>query len=71
MILTHSEIENLCPRDASKYWNDLLRSGHAGGNVENGPEGKKLKAWRPEKINESIGSLGSFVFYLYFSKSKI
>ena len=39
--------------------------------MENGTEGKKLKAGRPEKDGESVGSLGSFVFYLYFSKLMI
>lgn len=42
----------------------MIRSGCAGSNMKNGSEGKKLKAGRPEKDGESIGSLGSFVFYL-------
>lgn len=39
--------------------------------MKNGPEGEKLMTQRPEKRNEIIGSLESFVFCLYFSESKI
>lgn len=49
----------------------MIRSGPAGGNVKNGPKEKMLKAGRPEKTSESIGSFGSFVFYVYFIESMI
>ena len=47
--------------------NDMIRSGCVG----NGQEGKDLKVGRPGKEYESIGPLGSSVFYLCFSKSKM
>lgn len=58
MTLMPPEFENLCTLEVSKYLNDRIRSGHAGGLVNNGPEGKKLKSGRPEESSEGIGSLG-------------
>lgn len=59
--------------EVSKYLKYRIRSGHAGGNVKNGPERKKLKSRRTEKSSGSTGSLGSFALdpFLYFCKSKI
>lgn len=73
MTLMPPEFENLCSLEVSKYLNDRIRSGHAGGSVNNGPEGKKLKSGRPEENSEGIGSLGRFACdsFLYFCKSKI
>ena len=69
----HSGLENLCRKEVSKYLSDRIRSGHAGVDVNNGPEGKKLKSGRPEKSSESIASLGNFAFdlFLYFCSSKV
>lgn len=49
VTLTHPEFENFGHRYVSKYWNDMIRYLCAGGNMRNGPEGKKLKAWKPEE----------------------
>lgn len=49
VTLTHPEFQNFGHRDVSKYWNDMIRSLCAGGNMNNGPEGKKLKTWKAEE----------------------
>lgn len=44
VTLTHPEFENFGHRDVSKYWNDMIRSLSAGGNMKKRTRGKKLKA---------------------------
>lgn len=41
---THPEFENFSHRDVSKYWNDMIRSLHAGGNMKNGEETEGMEA---------------------------